>query len=205
MSTPERIESPRQSQSGRQASVPSPTMAQPQEQLTQQRMVTAPPQTRPSPLELESQMQQSPLSLEIIATSCSQHRISSPGQRSSTPGSLLSQNPIIRLCGSQGKLNGKDAGKLRYFGPTSSLHLTESVQRCLKRQKFCRRRAVAIQLYLLDLYWKYQHTVLQIIHKAAFLAGMEVGHGPYFSVFCYYVYWLLVPVLPRARKFGLWP
>lgn len=39
----------------------------------------------------------------------------------------------------------------------------------------------AMQLYLLDLYWKYQHTTLQIVHKSAFLAGMETGQGPHFS------------------------
>jgi hypothetical protein len=40
----------------------------------------------------------------------------------------------------------------------------------------------AMQQYLLDLYWKYQHNVLLVVHKEAFLAGMETEQqSPYFS------------------------
>lgn len=34
---------------------------------------------------------------------------------------------IERLCGMRGRLSGGSDGRMRYFGPTSSLHLTESV------------------------------------------------------------------------------
>lgn len=39
----------------------------------------------------------------------------------------------------------------------------------------------AMQQYLLDLYWKYQHNLLLVVHKEAFLAGMETEQSPYFS------------------------
>ncbi|TKA54393.1 hypothetical protein B0A49_09108, partial [Cryomyces minteri] len=43
------------------------------------------------------------------------------------PDLSTSDTLITRLCGMRGRLNSNDVGQLRYFGPTSSLHLTESV------------------------------------------------------------------------------
>ncbi|KAK5209185.1 hypothetical protein LTR96_005555 [Exophiala xenobiotica] len=107
----------------------------------------------------------------------------------STAGSEAGESLITRLCGAQGRLNSKNDGQLRYFGPTSSLHLTESVtsifRYCNDVAKFGAELEKdipwAMQQYLLDLYWKYQHNVLLIIHKEAFLAGMESGQSPYFN------------------------
>ncbi|KAK5281706.1 hypothetical protein LTR40_004427 [Exophiala xenobiotica] len=97
----------------------------------------------------------------------------------STAGSEAGESLITRLCGAQGRLNSKNDGQLRYFGPTSSLHLTESVtsifRYCNDVAKFGAELEKdipwAMQQYLLDLYWKYQHNVLLIIHKEAFLAA----------------------------------
>ncbi|KAK4942014.1 hypothetical protein LTR10_018195 [Elasticomyces elasticus] len=107
----------------------------------------------------------------------------------STADSEAGESLITRLCGAQGRLNSKNDGQLRYFGPTSSLHLTESVtsifRYCNDVAKFGAELEKdipwAMQQYLLDLYWKYQHNVLLVIHKEAFLAGMESGHSPYFN------------------------
>ncbi|KAK5169216.1 hypothetical protein LTR04_006156 [Oleoguttula sp. CCFEE 6159] len=97
---------------------------------------------------------------------------------------------ITRLCGMRGRLNSNDVGQLRYFGPTSSLHLTESVSSSIFG--FCNNIArndkdvekdvpFEMQQYLLNLYWTFQHTALPLIHKEAFLTGMRAGQSPYFS------------------------
>ncbi|KAK5019478.1 hypothetical protein LTR39_000345 [Cryomyces antarcticus] len=97
---------------------------------------------------------------------------------------------ITRLCGMRGRLNSNDVGQLRYFGPTSSLHLTESVFSSIFG--FCNNIArndkdvekdvpFEMQQYLLNLYWTFQHTALPLIHKEAFLTGMRAGQSPYFS------------------------
>jgi hypothetical protein len=38
-----------------------------------------------------------------------------------------------------------------------------------------------LQQELLDLYWTYQHPVLQIVHRRAFLEGMANGQSQYYS------------------------
>lgn len=108
--------------------------------------------------------------------------------RSSTE-SDAGESLITRLCGARGRLNSTSEGQLRYFGPTSSLHLTESVTSIFR---YCNDVAKfgpdlekdipwAMQQYLLDLYWKYQHNLLLVVHKEAFLAGMNSKQSPYFS------------------------
>jgi hypothetical protein len=52
--------------------------------------------------------------------------VSSPA-RSSRRSSNADDNMISRMCGGQHQLNADRAGRLRFFGPTSSLHLSESV------------------------------------------------------------------------------
>lgn len=83
-------------------------------------------------------------------------------------------NMISRLCGGQRQLNSDRAGRLRFFGPTSSLHLSESVTSSLlirepnpSRGRFQWQSTVSpeLQNHLLELYWKFQHQVLPIIHK----------------------------------------
>lgn len=87
---------------------------------------------------------------------------------SPTSCSSKSDNMIVRLCGGQRQLNSDRGGRLRFFGPTSSLHLMESVTSSV----FIRESngnthpvwqddfPVEVQDHLLDLYWTYQHQVL---------------------------------------------
>ena len=86
------------------------------------------------------------------------------------------------------RMNSNGDGQSRYFGPTSSLHLTETPSSISNYANFSSsdiniEQGIpdALQQYLLDIYWSYQHPVLPCIHKEAFLAGMEAGRGPYFS------------------------
>ena len=78
---------------------------------------------------------------------------------SGSPDGLLD-----RLCGTRGRLNSNDNGQVRYFGPTSSLHLTESVTSifgyCSPTTKngidFEKGIPWKMQQALLDVYWKHQ-------------------------------------------------
>jgi hypothetical protein len=116
--------------------------------------------------------------------------IGGSGQHIQTMTELEPGETIIsRLWGTHGRFNDNTPGKLRYFGPTSSLHLTDSVTSIFLYCNDISRSGPdiekdipwAMQQYLLDLYWKYHHDALHVIHKGAFLAGMEAGQSPYFS------------------------
>lgn len=128
----------------------------------------------------------------LIASTSNFHNKEDAEMAEITPGSssISSESIITRLCGTRIRLNsGVDGGHSRYFGPTSSLHLTESVASILSYcdtvsrngSEFEKEIPEAMQQYLLGLYWKYQHNVMRIIHKEAFLAGLEAGRGPYYS------------------------
>jgi hypothetical protein len=123
---------------------------------------------------------------------------SSPGLHEKTfkPTGMPEQsnNPLTmlaRLCGGQWQLNRDAAGQLRCFGPTSSLHVTESVSSSILDwgnihgiQSVSQWQTVIppdLQQDLLDLYWTYQHPVLQVVHKEAFLDGMRNQTTTYFS------------------------
>ncbi|EFR00993.1 hypothetical protein MGYG_03994 [Nannizzia gypsea CBS 118893] len=111
-----------------------------------------------------------------------------------SPVSLLRQkvpdNIIARLCDGRYQLNYDSNGQLRYFGPTSSLHLTDTVATSIVRSwgeyqvspkiEVCEIDAET-QDYLLNLYWKFQHTELQILHKDAFLHDMATGQTKFYS------------------------
>ena len=97
---------------------------------------------------------------------------------------------IARLCARQSHLNTDELGQLRFFGPTSSLHTAESVcSSFVHWGDFTTKNddhsnndiPPRLQEYLLNQYWKYQHTVLQVIHKEAFLHDMRTGQCRYFS------------------------
>ncbi|KAB5551066.1 fungal-specific transcription factor domain-containing protein [Coniochaeta sp. 2T2.1] len=107
-----------------------------------------------------------------------------------------SDNMVVRLCGGERQLHSDRVGRLRYFGPTSSLHLMESVTSSVL---MCHQSSGMTSLtwqddfppeveeYLLDLYWKYQHQVLPCIHKESFLRDMRNGDTKYCSkllVYC---------------------
>ena len=98
---------------------------------------------------------------------------------------------LARLCGGQWQLNRDAAGQLRCFGPTSSLHVSESVSSSIlscgtvdgarSLSQWQARIPETLQKELLDIYWTYQHPVLHVIHRKAFLEGMASRHSPYFS------------------------
>ncbi|OAL29461.1 hypothetical protein AYO20_09198 [Fonsecaea nubica] len=100
-------------------------------------------------------------------------------------------NIVSRLCGGQWKLNSDHEGRYKFFGPTSSLHLTESVSSSLINpwgqvsvgDDVLPRETIDLetQTYLLDLYWKYQHTVLQVFHKESFLHDLRHGQTQYLT------------------------
>ena len=87
------------------------------------------------------------------------------------------------------RVNSNSDGQTRYFGPTSSLHLTEtpssisSYSNNLSCNDIDLTKGIpeALQQYLLELYWSYQHSVLPLVHKEAFLDSLQTGRGPYYS------------------------
>ncbi|PGH28271.1 hypothetical protein AJ80_00162 [Polytolypa hystricis UAMH7299] len=109
--------------------------------------------------------------------------------------SSRSDNMIVRLCGGQRQLNSDRVGRLRFFGPTSSLHLMESVTSSILARESSGINSTSwqedfpleVQDYLLDLYWRFHHKVLPCIHKEAFLRDMKNGDTKYCSpllVYC---------------------
>ncbi|KAI9811856.1 MAG: hypothetical protein M1827_005207 [Pycnora praestabilis] len=129
---------------------------------------------------------------------------------SDVPSSLIG-----RLCGMKWQLNSDEVGQLRFFGPTSSLHLTESVSSSILHwgENTTRRASqmqddvpLALQEYLLDQYWKYQHTVLQVVHKEAFLNDMRTGQCRYFSKllqYCIFACAARISDQPQVRALAL--
>lgn len=125
----------------------------------------------------------------------------SPTQRSDTTASSADTNGALvrkeslppdslieRLCGNKRRLNSNPDGQTRYFGPTSSLHLTETPSSISSyAQGICtdvdldKGIPEPLQHQLFDLYWTYQHSILHFVHKEAFLNGMEAGGGPFYS------------------------
>jgi len=98
-------------------------------------------------------------------------------------------NLIARLCARSSRLHKNEAGQLQYFGPTSSLHTSESTL-----SSFVRWGEYAtnedghedneipedLKRHLLELYWKF-HSNLPIVHREAFLHDMESGSCRYYS------------------------
>ena len=120
----------------------------------------------------------------------------SPGSISTASDTDVCDNMIARLCSGRRQLNSDRAGRLRFFGPTSSLHLTESiVSSVLIRESRGSKHnlrwqddfSAEVQDYLFNLYWTYQHPVMPCIHKDAFLQDMANGDTRYCSkllVYC---------------------
>lgn len=113
---------------------------------------------------------------------------------SSSSGSIPSDEGdslISRLCGRQWKLNSDEEGQFKFFGPTSSLHLTESVSSTLLGTGYRRSSSEdtifdfpideQTHLHLLELYWNHQHTILQVFDREEFLEGMRTKSNKYFS------------------------
>lgn len=92
----------------------------------------------------------------------------SPSGATDSSASSRSDNMIVRLCGGHRQLNSDRIGRLRFFGPTSSLHLMESITSSILTRESLGTHCTSwqddfppeIESYLLDLYWKFHHTVL---------------------------------------------
>ena len=105
-----------------------------------------------------------------------------------TDGADIPPTLIARLCAKQSHFHTDEVGQLRFFGPTSSLHTTESVQSTFVQWGDASTTASdlsdispLLRDHLLEQYWKYQHTVLQVVHREAFLHDMQTGQPRYYS------------------------
>ncbi|PGH04920.1 hypothetical protein GX51_03216 [Blastomyces parvus] len=102
------------------------------------------------------------------------------------------ENVISYLCDGRYHMDGR----LKYGGPTSSLHLTlkdqEDGEPWSALEAWGARATgtpyegrfevdMDTQNYLLDLYWKYQHTELQVFHQGAFIRDMAAGKTNFYS------------------------
>ncbi|OAL32910.1 hypothetical protein AYO20_07701 [Fonsecaea nubica] len=117
-----------------------------------------------------------------------------------------SKSLIGQLCGSQWQVSTDEIGQVRFFGPTSSLHLSEAAMPVISdpceshgRIQILDDVPLALQQHLFHLYWTFHHSVLPILHKEAFLADMEAGQGRHFSP-CL-LYWIFV----SAARISSWP
>jgi hypothetical protein len=130
----------------------------------------------------------------VPETSCNAQEITpnSPTDQSppSTSAADIPQNLIARLCARPSQLQTDEAGQLRFFGKTSSLHTAESTSSSFVQWGDFTTKSDSLvhndippplQEALLDTYWKYQHTVLQVVHREAFLHDMRTGQCKYYS------------------------
>ena len=135
-------------------------------------------------------------------------------RRTSTK-SARSESIIERLCGAKWQLNSDEGGQLHFYGPTSSLHLTESVSSSILQWGLSTTGgdlqnqldvAPELQNYLLDLYWNHQHTVLQVVHKESFLNDMATGRTRYYSkllLYCIFACAARISDRPDIRALAL--
>lgn len=115
----------------------------------------------------------SPAEPEFVLSSCDDGK--SPDNETSPSDTMVdsssssrSDNMIVRLCGGHRQLNSDRIGRLRFFGPTSSLHLMESITSSILTRESLGTHCTTwqddfpleVQDYLFDLYWKFHHTVL---------------------------------------------
>jgi hypothetical protein len=139
-----------------------------------------------------------------------------PERRNPQPKVLSgSANLIAQLCGgAQWQLNRDEGGQMHFYGPTSSLHLTEQRSSSLLQwgpvsgggEQGLQDVAPELKSYLLNLYWTYQHPVLQVVHKEAFLRDMETGQTRYFSkllLYCIYACAARISERPDIRALAL--
>lgn len=96
---------------------------------------------------------------------------------------LLSKNGHLAL----------DKGTLRYFGPTTNLHIfseddedAQSPAALLAEQsaiKMIRELALDTHDYLLNLFWSKYNSIIEVVPQAAFLESYGNGGGQYYSLF----------------------
>lgn len=134
---------------------------------------------------------------------------------SRSPKASRSDSIIARLCGVQWQLNSDEGGQLHFFGPTSSLHLTESVSSSILHWGASTTKgerqvqddvSLELQSYLMDVYWNYQNPVLQIVHREAFLNDMETGQTRYYSrllLYCIFASAARISDRPEIRALAI--
>jgi len=90
---------------------------------------------------------------------------------------------IAQLYGGKWHLNSDERGQVHFYGLTPSLHLKDdtllsflsSGRNLIGHDHQVQVVPAQLQMHLLDLYWKYLHPVLQIVHREAFLHDMTHG------------------------------
>jgi hypothetical protein len=112
-------------------------------------------------------------------------------------------NLIARLCAEKSHFHADESGQVKYFGPTSSLHTNEKVSSTFANWDAGKLAtddqddiAPMLRDHLLEQYWKFQHLVLQIVHREAFVQDMQAGRSRYFSKA------LLYAILANAAVFS---
>jgi len=115
-----------------------------------------------------------------------------------TPNTL-----IARLCAEKSHFHADESGQVRFYGPTSSLHTNEKVSYTFMKWDDGNLDtddedgiAPMLRDHLLDRYWKFQHTVLQVVHREAFLQDMQAGRSRYYNKA------LLYAILANAAVFS---
>ncbi len=115
---------------------------------------------------------------------------------------------IGRLCAEKPHFHADEGGRIRYYGPTSSLHTSEEVSLKWDFVKWDDGFlepddqdviSPTLRDHLLEQYWHFQHKVLQVVHREAFLQDMQTGRCRYFSKA------LLYAMLANAAVFSAVP
>ena len=104
--------------------------------------------------------------------------------------SRKTSHPLIAsLCAENPHFREDESGRVRYYGPTSSLHTSEKPS-CnfikwddgsVDPDDHQVDISPTLRDHLLDRYWRFQHQVLQIVHREAFLQDMQAGRSHYYS------------------------
>ncbi|KAK5455834.1 hypothetical protein LTS15_005151 [Exophiala xenobiotica] len=96
---------------------------------------------------------------------------------------------IARLCAEKPHFRADESGLARYYGPTSSLHTSEKMPYNFLKSDDTGRLELddqenispVLRDHLLEQYWRFQHHVLQVVHREAFLQDMQAGRSRYYS------------------------
>ena len=146
--------------------------------------------------QLESELKIAHQALEVQkGTGSGSRKGSTSGRLVDSPPATIPDSPnsplslLAAICSGKSQLNRDSAGQLRFFGPTSSLHVTETVTSSILNWDSVDRpssqwqdlMSPELQHELLQLYWTYQHPTLQVLNKEAFLECMANGRSQYYS------------------------
>jgi hypothetical protein len=110
---------------------------------------------------------------------------------------------IARLIVEKSQFHADESGQVRFFGPNSSLHTNEKASSSYVKWDDGNRDtddrddiASMLRDHLLEQCWKFQHTVLQVVHREAFLQDMHASRSRYF------IKALLYAILANAAVFS---